>query len=184
MVRIISEPPFKTPHGIHGVCHATKVNIMKSFTRVQDRETLNGVSDLQQYGINALTGEACPFSLRMLCDLSEEGKVLIEEIFGMECNRANMNSKVGNKDAIASVMIPHSAFVEIKKYILWRIGSQYIVTSSNDWNMQGYKDFTEDEKEYYFSDDNDGHKVYMNPRVKGQPAVGGMNVHAFTGRTK
>jgi hypothetical protein len=37
---------------------------------------------LREYGINMLTGEACGISMRLLCDLTEEGYDLIVDFFG------------------------------------------------------------------------------------------------------
>jgi len=69
-------------------------------------------------GINILTGEACAFNMRVLCDLTEEGCKIIEEFFGgtITCTReTNWNS-----GGVASVMIPRSCLKDLEKFCLLR----------------------------------------------------------------
>ena len=39
--------------------------------------------ELDRYGINALTGESCAYSMRMLCDLNERGVKTMGAYFGI-----------------------------------------------------------------------------------------------------
>jgi hypothetical protein len=40
-------------------------------------------NDLTKYGIDALTGEACGLSYRLLCDVTAQGKRILEKAFGL-----------------------------------------------------------------------------------------------------
>lgn len=47
-------------------------------------KTIHSLGDLRQFGIDCLTGEACALNRRLLCDLTAEGKNLIEKVLGIE----------------------------------------------------------------------------------------------------
>lgn len=86
-------------------------------------KSLHSFKDLKAYGINALTGEACGYSLRVLCDLNEDGVALIEEFFGSTLQvteNSNWNSQVEEKPAVGSVMLARSIFQDLALYCLWR----------------------------------------------------------------
>ena len=44
-------------------------------------KTIGSWSDLGEYGIVVLTGEACGLTYRLLCDVTEKGKRVIEKCF-------------------------------------------------------------------------------------------------------
>ena len=44
--------------------------------------TINGWRDLERYGIDALTGEACGLMYRLLCDLTAMGREIIRHWLG------------------------------------------------------------------------------------------------------
>jgi hypothetical protein len=46
-------------------------------------KTINCWNDLQAYGIELLTGEACGLSYRLLCDVTERGRKTIEKCLGL-----------------------------------------------------------------------------------------------------
>ena len=76
---------------------------------------IRSFEDLEQFGIHALTGEACGFSMRLLCDVTEQGKNLVEKYFGgtIEIRKdSNMNSGRGGPPHVGSVMLPRQDFVQ------------------------------------------------------------------------
>lgn len=78
-------------------------------------------SDLEQFGIKHLTGEACSYALRILCDVTESGKYLVEAFFGetIEIRRgSNWNS--GNKDDphVGSILLPRHILTELAAFCL------------------------------------------------------------------
>ena len=46
-------------------------------------KTINSWNDLQAYGIELLTGEACGLGYRLLCDVTERGRKTIEKCLGL-----------------------------------------------------------------------------------------------------
>lgn len=149
-------------------------------------------------GLNPLTGEACAFSMRVLCDMNEAGCTLMAEFLGMATTtgfQKNWNSQVNGTAAVASIMIPYSYLPEMVRFALYRAGYQYVICHNgsvdctafngddpmilkNGWlqdvlNGQPFPDFM-----------GTGMKLYRNPKSAAQPSVGSRNVHAFTGRAE
>jgi hypothetical protein len=46
-------------------------------------QKINGLGDLERYGIVPLTGEACGLMYRVLFDVTAEGKRILEKCFGL-----------------------------------------------------------------------------------------------------
>lgn len=140
------------------------------------------VSDLKPFGINPLTGEACAYGMRILCDVNRDGKELLEEFLGgVLVTASNWNSQVNGKDAIRSVMLSRGVFADLYKYICWREGCKYVVVYPKNYLVAGYMDLENHEVEHFRQD---GYELYRNPTIKSQPQVNGRNVHAMTGRTE
>lgn len=139
---------------------------------------LSNVKDLEQFGINWLTGEACAYSMRGLCDLNEDGVELWEEFTSMHVTDKNMNIEVAGKPAINSIMLSRSTIEDLFKYVIWREGYEYAVQHGSEFI--GYSDLNSEQLEY-LRESSDG--FYSNPRGKG-PQVDGRNIHQFTGRSR
>ena len=45
---------------------------------------INCWDDMHQFGIELLTGEACGLSYRLLCDVTQRGKLTIQKALGVE----------------------------------------------------------------------------------------------------
>lgn len=146
--------------------------------------TLN-YDHLQELGINPLTGEACAFSMRLLCDLNEDGVRLLQDFFGLLPADPNaifptrMNSSVGDKPSVASCMLVRSMFNDLYKFVLMLEGWDVVVQYGNDWTgMTG--EHYEKYKDHYPGTIN----VFTNWRGCGnQPYRGSRNIHAMTGRS-
>lgn len=143
--------------------------------------------DLAQFGINGLTGEACAYSMRMLCDVNEEGKELLSEYFGIpELTLArNMNSTVGDQPAVGSLMLTHDMVPKLAQFAFFRKGAIAVVlTGGRDVNgifdsqrLQEYRDFIEKHPgECQFS------LLNNHALTSSAPMVGSRNVHQATGR--
>ena len=155
-------------------------------------------SNLPDLGINPLTGEACAFSMRILCDLDEIGVSLIKEYLGLAHDttfQKNWNSSVGGHPAVAAVMLERSMFPALVRFALFRQGYRYVLQEEGGTNATGFND--EDQRRGYTDlslyidgtssllKENGGCLLlHRNPRGGGgQPYQGSRNVHAFTGRT-
>jgi hypothetical protein len=151
---------------------------------------INSWNDLQHFGINALTGEACRYSQRVLCDLNATGKLLMEEYLGLPKNTifaANWNSTVNGFPAIASIMLHRRTFSALCEFITYHVCKAY-----------GYFDL-QDEGRFIIAETSEEHEAYrellkfyegkikvgMSPLMwaaDNQPTEGSRNIHAFTGR--
>ena len=84
-------------------------------------KTVNNWNDLSEFGINYLTGEACAYSMRLLCDVNEEGKRTLEAFFGGTVTIAegsNWNSEVNGSEAIGSVLLSRGIFEDLAAFCL------------------------------------------------------------------
>lgn len=143
-------------------------------------------SDLAKFGVNPLTGEACKYAQRLLCDLSEQGVDLLRDFFGLPYSEdirtqfpENWNSKVGDDPAIASVMLARGLFGELARFALQRAGFLYIVWGMDDawcgYNQEDLPaDMTVDKLRKIFK------VVYINPVPSGTSS---RNTHEMSGRT-
>lgn len=149
-------------------------------------------NDLTHFGINRLTGEACAFSMRMLCDLSEKGVELMAEYYGLPrypkpAFAENMNSKVGDDPAVASCMIDREAFPRLMRFALVRAGYDYIVLNKDGYSATVFNEADIKTSMYladYFQTGNplrDEFTVIRN-RKPGAEAVGSRNIHQSSGR--
>ena len=65
--------------------------------------------DLEQFGIDPLTGESCAAGYRLLCDLTAFGRHVVADFLGLteEGFRPNWNSGKMENPAVASIMLAH-----------------------------------------------------------------------------
>jgi hypothetical protein len=156
--------------------------------------TINSWRDLEQFGINALTGESDKLGQRILCDLSARGVAAIGEYLGMEPSglSPNWNSKVGEEPAVASILLPRD-YTPLAMFLLLGVARvPYIVTMNG--SMIGT-----DRRQY--ADENDKAIEELVRRSPDEPSIGWRlpysvirnplpadalsirNIHGFTGRT-
>lgn len=157
--------------------------------------TIASFRDLDQLGINPLTGESCAYAMRILCDLNEYGLILVREFLGLppDCPfEKNWNSTVGKEPALASVMLTHGVLPDLVRYALYREGHQYVIASREEVFGVGFSEadfdehpglrhYLDPERRYLGRPDA---QLWRNPGATStHPRVGGRNVHAFTGRS-
>lgn len=79
--------------------------------------SLRNYSNLEPYGIEFLTGEACAMGERLLFDLTMEGKEHIERFFG---GSAVVKTGTGtNPGSTASILLPSSVMTDLALNIVW-----------------------------------------------------------------
>ena len=169
-------------------------------------KTISRLSDLEDYGFNPLTGEACNLSMRMLVDLTEQGCKLFCECYGLPRvdKQFNENWNPGPVSvhlamdpelvSVASVMLPHDAWKSLGVSALLS-GAHHTVLCLEDGALVGLK-----EGESYRGGDGDDLGTYTAEggtempwpscygkvvRIYGHsshPRVGTRNVHAMSGR--
>ena len=76
---------------------------------------INSFVDLGQYGIVALTREADNLNYRVLCDVTQKGKELLEKVLGIKELQLHDNWNNGSDDDphIGSILLSHNMIVDI-----------------------------------------------------------------------
>ena len=144
-------------------------------------KVLHDLRDLEEFGIRYLTGEACLFSQRVLCDVDAKGKATVLDLMGLP-PEAPMNEG-WNRHGISSVMIPRDLFGQLMVWCLIRDGAYRVVTTSNGYTF-GFYPGEEDEADKWLSFHRGANLVrHVIERTAGQPGVGTRATHQFTGRT-
>ncbi len=149
--------------------------------------------DMAQFGIEALTGEACAYSMRLLCDVNEQGRRLLLDYLGLpDATELAIpyNSKVGGEPTVGSIMVERR-LEGLAVFALRRAGMKAVVVKRHDadgCNMEevvGFDDAEVDSALYYLAS--------LTPRSSdlyvrrdADPAVtrGDRNVHQMSGRIK
>ena len=134
--------------------------------------------DLERYGIELLTGEACGLMYRLLCDVTGQGQKVIEKCFGISVTLAEpWNSGRVDDPHVGSILLPPSMFLPLGVFALlesgctevWQIGEALIGMEPTD---------TTDERER-------AEKVYSERRnriFRYGGTAGDRNVHQMSGR--
>ena len=125
-----------------------------------EHKQINDYHDLVQYGLSPLTGEACPYGMRMLFDLNLAGVDLIEGFLSIRIDRSirtNFNSMVDGDEAIASILLNRDTVHDLIRFALFNIDNFKYVLSSH----RGYVIGTDSAETVKLLADN-GAEVYVN----------------------
>lgn len=145
--------------------------------------TYYSASDLNQFGVNYLTGESCRYGMRVLCDLSKEGVELICDFMGLPADTKfaeNWNTMVGtDAPAVASVMLARETLKPLAKFAMIRAGALWVV-HQNDSTLHGYT--AEDMSRWGITEER-LREVYPSVKYVGPLSAGSRNTHAMSGRT-
>jgi len=144
-------------------------------------KTICSFRDLESYGINPLTGEACRYGQRILCDVNEDGKRLLEEFLSVELTSRNWNSKVNGKDAIASIMLPYGILQDLAAFCLCYVDNYYKILFQDGGWVSGV---TEEEFDKFGESWRDLRAKTNWGYVKDEHiARGSRNIHQMSGRS-
>lgn len=138
------------------------------------------VSDLQRHGflrshgIDPLTGEACGLGMRVLCDVTEEGKKILERFFGLPEIRM-MEAWNPEPGKVGSIMIPRDMFTDLLVMIMVEDGKN-IVAHTEDGLYAGTQKEIDDITAMTWVNVHRVHQVSGTGRDKTR------NVHEATGR--
>jgi hypothetical protein len=139
--------------------------------------------DMARFGINALTGEACAYGQRMLCDVNADGQLLLADYFGWQESlrlAPPMNSLVAGMPSVGSVMLPRD-WRDLALFAHFREGAYGVYISDIDRSVVPIE--SEDRMNQYQAAGEHSGRLVRNPSIGStQPHVGSRNVHAFTGR--
>ena len=99
-------------------------------------KTISSWEHLRPFGIDALTGEACSLMYRILCDITAEGKQVIEKCLSCELKPPeNWNSgAIGSIMLVPEMLIPIAVFALLENGCseCWVIGGAVIGMEATD----------------------------------------------------
>ena len=141
---------------------------------------------LREAGIIILTGEACGVSMRVLCDVTENGKALLCEFWGVgEVRFAdNWNS---SQEATGSVMLTRQNLTELLCFHVLR-KQDVVMLNEDSGDITGFSQMEFQEwRERFVNMESEDIFSTVFPRVRiwmrsGTAACGLRNRHEMTGR--
>lgn len=98
---------------------------------------------LRAFGIEALTGEACGLRMRLLCDLTESGREIIQRFFGgtvVVVNGSEWYGGSGDDPHVASIMLPRSVLEDLGAYCLAEAHPQAAIALCKDRTIRAIDD--------------------------------------------
>ena len=81
---------------------------------------------LHEYGVIALTGEACSLMYRILCDLTENGKRVVQRCLGVEIQSESWNHGSDADPHVASIMLTQEMLVPLAVFALLESGCREV----------------------------------------------------------
>lgn len=135
--------------------------------------SIDSPNELKKYGIIWLTGEADPYALRVLCDLTDAGQNLIKEFLGLSdiSTFKNWNSSEG---ATGSFLLPRCMYMDLVKFIMFHVEGMDCVSECYN-GYHGYKSETVETAHESFKE-----KLIWNYNK----TRSNRNVHAMSGRVE
>ncbi len=150
-------------------------------------KTITCWDDLVPYGIERLTGEACAYGMRQLCDVSERGAAIIREFMGLPSGSPlakNWNSGRSSPTgpSVGSVMLGNCRS-ELAVFCLMADGAATVVVRP-DGDVVGFypSDACDEESLRYLEYLRKYRKIERSYTSNGGPRVGSRMEHQCTGR--
>jgi hypothetical protein len=84
--------------------------------------------DLTEFGIEPLTGEACGLGYRILCDVTEKGRLIVEKCLGAASLVTHLQWNSGTKEQphIGSLMLAPEMLVPLAVFALLESGCKEV----------------------------------------------------------
>lgn len=142
-------------------------------------KSISNWSDLKQYGIHCLTGEACALSCRALCDLTEQGQDIIRRFYGLPYNAPFLDS--WNSGAVGSCFIPWNILPDLAAFILIDVDKLGMAIHIQDGIYAPEDSDTDEEWQRWI--DFQGEGIIRRYSPIGGPKRGCSCVHAMSGRS-
>lgn len=151
---------------------------MNSSTLRPESLTVSGLHKFETFGITVLTGEACAYSQRLLCDVNEDGLSLLAEFLGIPDLKlaAPMNSRVNGLPAVGSLMLAPGMWKDLAKFAFFHSRALGWVEVGGE--LTGI--YSQELFDSYVQHDYPVHRNYA--LTSSHPSVGSRNVHQMTGR--
>lgn len=135
--------------------------------------------DLNDFGVDLLTGEACGLCYRLLCDVTANGKHIVEKCFGGIEIRFTEPWNSGNKDDphIGSILVPPELFIPLGAFALLESGCNDVWQVGD--SLMGFEPSDSEEQRVTYE------SIYgpnRKRRFRYLGTAGDRNVHQMTGR--
>jgi hypothetical protein len=138
-------------------------------------KSITNFHQLEEFGLNSLTGEACKLGMRLLVDVNADGLALLRDFFGCPglAIAEPWNTTVNEKPAVGSIMLTRLTLQDLTRFVLHLSGCTHVF-------CDGGATYGLTAEEYA--------KYGEQGLVFGQAwsvfrGATSRNVHAFTGRT-
>ena len=141
---------------------------------------VNSWNDMSQFGIQVLTGEACAFAMRLLCDVNEEGLDLMSDYWGLSSldSQPAWNRMVNGQPSVGSIMVSRTELSALATYALFREGALATVELGNSITGLFSKDLLARYREHQVG------TIRQNPKPHARiPHEGTRTVHVMSGRS-
>ena len=89
-------------------------------------KTVSSWDHLRPYGIDLLTGEACSLMYRLLCDLTQSGKRIVEQCLSVQIQSENWNSGSSDDPHVACIMLTREMLVPLAVFALLENGCREV----------------------------------------------------------
>jgi hypothetical protein len=89
-------------------------------------KTIAKWDQLSDFGIDPLTGEACSLGYRILCDLTEQGKRIVERCLSVEIQSENWNAGSEASPHVASILLTQEMIVPLGVFALLDTGCREV----------------------------------------------------------
>jgi hypothetical protein len=155
--------------------------------------SLHNLNDLEQFGIRALTGEACRVGRRILCDVTDQGRKIICDMLGIYNNEHVFSESWNGRGASGSFMLPYGLFPDLAVWCLIHKPCPEIMLvypGSGDgysWGPEVIGREPGDNREQWLELKEMYDRLGKNPRIitihTNQPGDGTRCTHQMSGRT-
>ena len=81
-------------------------------------KTVSPWDGLREFGIDLLTGEACSLMYRLLCDLTQSGKRIVERCLSVQIQSENWNGGSNDDPHVACIMLTQEMLVPLAVFAL------------------------------------------------------------------
>ena len=143
-------------------------------------KAVNRIKDLEPFGIDPLTGEACGLMYRVLCDVTEKGKKIIEKCLGLANlgPAENWNRGSDSDPHIGSIMLPLEMVTPIAVFALLENGCKQVLILKSG-AVCGFEDKDPAELVAFYLDH---YKDDIQRNLGYRGTAGDRNVHVMSGR--
>ena len=154
---------------------------------------LESIRDLEEYGFDLLTGEACGIGMRLLVDVSPEAVKILEEFLSVRFTDENNSWNHSGQDGWKSIMLSRNTIDDLLVFVLCRefpyvIKVQHKEAAFTSSFMRGFPDKESFEEfkiranRLYTTQDEHGETVYNYRVYYNSGTAGTRNRHVFSGR--